>query len=95
MYYFLGDTMLGKSTAIRDLLLQQDELIAFQHAHGEIWQGVDEVVYFTGSDFDAIVHDPLEKSGVVFETKFPTPDNLDMLTGSKTASPEWWCWTIG
>ena len=28
----------------------------------------------------AIVHDPLEKSGVVFETKFPMPDDLDALT---------------
>ena len=27
---------------------------------GEIRRGIDEVVYFTGSDFDPIVHDPLE-----------------------------------
>ena len=69
VHYFLGGTMSGKSTTIRDLLLQRNELIAFQHA--------DEVIYFTGSDFDAVVHDRLEKSGVVFETKFPTPDDLE------------------
>ena len=44
VYYFLGSAMSGKSTAIRDLLLQRDELIAFQHAGGKIRWGVDEVV---------------------------------------------------
>ena len=73
VYYFLGGTMSGKSTTIRDLSLQRDELIAFQHADGEIRRGVDEVVYFTSSDFDAVVHDPLEWSGVVFEPNFPRP----------------------
>ena len=77
VYYFLGRTMSGKSTTMRDLLLQRNELIGFQHTDNGIDQGVDEVTYFTGSDFDAIVHDPLEKSGVMFETRFPTPEDLD------------------
>ena len=72
--------MSGKSTVICDLLLRQDELIAFQHADGEIRRGVNKVVYFMGADFNVIMHDLLEKSGVVFETKFPTPDDLDALT---------------
>ena len=76
--------MSGKSTTICDLLLERNELIAFQHADGEIRRGVEEVIYFTGWDFDAVVHDPLEKSGMVFETRFPTPDDLDALSeGSK------------
>ena len=32
-----------------------------------------------GSDFDAMVHDPLEKSGVVLEMRFSMPDDLDVL----------------
>ena len=37
-------------------------------------------MYFSGLDFDAIMHAPVEESGMVFETKFPTPDNLGTLT---------------
>ena len=34
VYYFLGGTMSGKSTTIRDLLLQRNKLIAFRIAQG-------------------------------------------------------------
>ena len=80
VYYFFGGTMSGKSTTIRDLLLQRNELIAFQHADAVIRRGGNEVIYFTGSDFDAMVHDPLDKSGVVFNTRFPMPNDLDALS---------------
>ena len=36
VYYFLGGTMSGKSTTIREFLLERNELIAFQHADDEI-----------------------------------------------------------
>ena len=80
VYYFLGGTMSCNLTTTHDLLLERNELIAFQHADGEIRRGVEEVIYFMGSDFDAVVHDLLEKSGVVFETRFPTPDDLEALS---------------
>ena len=80
VYYFLGEMTCCKSTTIHDLLLQRNELITFQHADGEMCRGVNDVIYFTGSAYDAVVHDPLEKSGVLLETKFPTPDDLDALT---------------